>query len=155
MGGLNLDKIFQVTSILDDNRYTITASSAATGTATGGGASVEFKTIPTARSKFLFDAYFDVSRALGKMRAERIKLGVEETLLKTEFNKPVEVESQFLKPLQNTDYAKKFIEKYLLIKDLQSTGVSFTPTNNNALAINLIRNINPNRGIGLSVNLLR
>ncbi|MEC7971107.1 MAG: hypothetical protein VX987_00325, partial [Pseudomonadota bacterium] len=137
------------------NSYEILSKTNATAQANGGGASVEFKTIPTERSKFLFDAYFDVSRALGKMRAERIKLGVEETLLKTEFNKPLEVESQFLKPLQNTDYAKKFIEKYLLIKDLQSTGVSFTPTNNNALAINLIRNINPNRGIGLSVNLLR
>ena len=67
----------------------------------------------------------------------------------------MEVESQFLKPLQNTDYAVKFIEKYLLIRDLQAKGVAFRPTNNNALALNLIKNINPNRGIGLSVNMLR
>ena len=72
-----------------------------------------------------------------------------------EFNKPMEVESQFLKPLKNTDYAVKFIEKYLLIRDLQAKGVAFRPTNNNALALNLIKNINPNRGIGLSVNMLR
>ncbi|MAQ77974.1 MAG: hypothetical protein CMM19_02355, partial [Rhodospirillaceae bacterium] len=154
VGGASLNDSFTVFNATA-NSYEILSKTNATAQANGGGASVEFKTIPTERSKFLFDAYFDVSRALGKMRAERIKLGVEETLLKTEFNKPLAVESQFLKPLQNTDYAKKFIEKYLLIKDLQSTGVSFTPTNNNALAINLIRNINPNRGIGLSVNLLR
>ena len=154
VGGASLNDSFTVFNATA-NSYEILSKTNATAQTNGGGASVEFKTIPTERSKFLFDAYFDVSRALGKMRAERIKLGVEEKLLKTEFNKPLEVESQFLKPLQNTDYAKKFIEKYLLIKDLQSTGVSFAPTNNNALAINLIRNINPNRGIGLSVNLLR
>ncbi|MED5226714.1 MAG: hypothetical protein VX962_06815, partial [Pseudomonadota bacterium] len=154
VGGQSLNSSFTVQN-QSTNAYEFLLGSPGSAAATGGGASVEFKTIPTERSKFLFDAYFDVSRALGKMRSERIKLGVEETLLKTEFNKPLAVESQFLKPLQNTDYAKKFIEKYLLIKDLQSTGVSFTPTNNNALAINLIRNINPNRGIGLSVNLLR
>ena len=155
VGGLNLDTTFQITSIQDDNSYTISASTAATSSTTGGGASVGFKTIPTARHKFLFDAHFDVSRSFGKLRTERIKLNVEEALLRAEFNKPMEVESQFLKPLQNTDYAVKFIEKYLLIKDLQSTGVTFRPTNNNALALNLIKSINPNRGIGLSVNMLR
>jgi len=155
VGGLNLDTTFQITSIQDDNSYTISASTAATSSTTGGGASVGFKTIPTARHKFLFDAHFDVSRSFGKLRTERIKLNVEEALLRAEFNKPMEVESQFLKPLRNTDYAVKFIEKYLLIKDLQSTGVAFRPTNNNALALNLIKNINPNRGIGLSVNMLR
>ena len=155
VGGLNLDTTFQITSIPDDNSYTITASAAASSSATGGGASVSFKTIPTARHKFLFDAHFDVSRSFGKLRTERLKLNVEEALLRAEFNKPMEVESQFLKPLQNTDYAVKFIEKYLLIKDLQSTGVTFRPTNNNALALNLIKSINPNRGIGLSVNMLR
>jgi hypothetical protein len=155
VGGLNLDTTFQITSIPNDNSYTITASTAATSSTTGGGASVGFKTIPTARHKFLFDAHFDVSRSFGKLRTERIKLNVEEALLRAEFNKPMEVESQFLKPLQNTDYAVKFIEKYLLIKDLQSTGVAFRPTNNNALALNLIKSINPNQGIGLSVNMLR
>ena len=155
VGGLNLDTTFQITSIQDDNSYTISASTAATSSTTGGGASVGFKTIPTARHKCLFDAHFDVSRSFGKLRTERIKLNVEEALLRAEFNKPMEVESQFLKPLQNTDYAVKFIEKYLLIKDLQSTGVTFRPTNNNALALNLIKSINPNRGIGLSVNMLR
>ena len=155
VGGLNLDTTFQITSIPNDNSYTITASTAATSSTTGGGASVGFKTIPTARHNFLFDAHFDVSRSFGKLRTERIKLNVEEALLRAEFNKPMEVESQFLKPLQNTDYAVKFIEKYLLIKDLQSTGVAFRPTNNNALALNLIKSINPNRGIGLSVNMLR
>ena len=155
VGGLNLDTTFQITSIPNDNSYTITASTAATSSTTGGGASVGFKTIPTARHKFLFDAHFDVSRSFGKLRTERIKLNVEEALLRAEFNKPMEVESQFLKPLQNTDYAVKFIEKYLLIKDMQSTGVAFRPTNNNALALNLIKSINPNRGIGLSVNMLR
>ena len=122
---------------------------------TGGGASVGFKTIPTARHKFLIDAHFDVNRSFSKMRTERAKLNVEEALLRAEFNKPMEVESQFLKPLQNTAYAVKFIEKYLLIKDLQAKGVAFRPTNNNALALGLIKNINPNRGIGLSVNMLR
>ena len=155
VGGLSLDTTFQITSIQDDNSYTITASTAATSSTTGGGASVSFKTIPTARHKFLFDAHFDVNRSFSKMRTERIKLNIEEALLRAEFNKPMEVESQFLKPLQNTDYAVKFIEKYLLIKDLQSTGVAFRPTNNNALALNLIKSINPNRGIGLSVNMLR
>ena len=155
VGGLNLDTTFQITSIPNDNSYTITASTAATSSTTGGGASVGFKTIPTARHNFLFDAHFYVSRSFGKLRTERIKLNVEEALLRAEFNKPMEVESQFLKPLQNTDYAVKFIEKYLLIKDLQSTGVAFRPTNNNALALNLIKSINPNRGIGLSVNMLR
>ena len=67
----------------------------------------------------------------------------------------MEVESQFLKPLKNTDYAVKFIEKYLLMKDMEATGVAFRPTNNNALALNLIKIINPNTGIGLSVNMLR
>ena len=155
VGGLNLDTIFQVVSTPDDNSYTITASAPAISSTTGGGASVGFKTIPTARHKFLIDAHFDVNRSFSKMRTERAKLNVEEALLRAEFNKPMEVESQFLKPLQNTDYAVKFIEKYLLIKDLQAKGVAFRPTNNNALALGLIKNINPNRGIGLSVNMLR
>ena len=155
VGGLNLDTIFQITSIPNDNSYTITSSTAAISSTTGGGASVGFKTIPTARHKFLIDAHFDVNRSFSKMRTERAKLNVEEALLRAEFNKPMEVESQFLKPLKNTDYAVKFIEKYLLIRDLQAKGVAFRPTNNNALALNLIKNINPNRGIGLSVNMLR
>ena len=155
VGGLNLDTIFQITSVPNDNSYTITASTAANSSTTGGGASVGFKTIPTARHKFLFDAHFDVSRSFSKLRTERVRLNVEEALLRAEFNKPMEVESQFLKPLKNTDYAVKFIEKYLLMKDMEATGVAFRPTNNNALALNLIKSINPNTGIGLSVNMLR
>ena len=155
VGGLNLDTIFQITSVPNDNSYTITASTAANSSTTGGGASVGFKTIPTARHKFLFDAHFDVSRSFSKLRTERVRLNVEEALLRAEFNKPMEVESQFLKPLKNTDYAVKFIEKYLLMKDMEATGVAFRSTNNNALALNLIKSINPNTGIGLSVNMLR
>ena len=71
VGGINLDTTFQITSIPNDNSYTI-AFTAAISSTTGGGASVGFKTIPTARHKFLFDAHFDVSRSFGKLRTERL-----------------------------------------------------------------------------------
>ncbi len=153
VGGLNLDTTFQISSVLDANRYTITASSNATSSATGGGGLVTFTTIPSDRNTFMVNSHFDANRAYGKMRTERYALDIEATILRSQFNQPIETQTQFLEPLKNTDYAIKFIEKYLLIKDLETTGVSFSPTNNNALAVNLIKSINPNTGVGLSVNL--
>lgn len=43
VGGLTLNGNFAITTVIDANTYTITASSNASGTATGGGASVEAK----------------------------------------------------------------------------------------------------------------
>ena len=88
------------------------------------------------------------------MKSKRVALNIELSILNNRLNREPELETQFLKPLKNTDYAIKFIEKYLLIQDLATTGNSIVPTNNNALAVGLIKNITPSKGIGLSVNML-
>ena len=152
VNGVDLNKTFLITSV-SDGAYTFTANTAATATGSGGGSSVEVSSV-TDRINLITDAKFLVDSAFSKMKSKRVALNIELSILNNRLNREPEVETQFLKPLKNTDYAIKFIEKYLLIQDLATTGNSIVPTNNNALAVGLIKNITPSKGIGLSVNML-
>ena len=103
---------------------------------------------------FITDAKLLVDRAFSKLKGGRVSLDIELSRVNGQLNTEPEVETEFLKPLKNTDYAMKFIEKYLLMQDLAIAGNSIVPTNNNALAVGLIKNIAPSKGLGLSVNFL-
>ena len=152
MNGVDLNKTFRITSI-SNGTYTVTADTVATATGSGGGVVVEVSNVSD-RVNDISDANFLTSRSLSKLKAERFALNMELSILKGKLTSKPELETQFLNPLKNTDYARKFIERYLLIQDLASAGSSTVITNNNALAINLIKNISPSRGLGLSVNFL-
>ena len=152
VNGVDLNNTFLITNV-SDGAYTFTANTAATATGSGGGSSVEVSSV-TDRINLITDAKFLVDSAFSKMKSKRVALNIELSILNNRLNREPEVETQFLKPLKNTDYAIKFIEKYLLIQDLATTGNSIVPTNNNALAVGLIKNISPSKGIGLSVNML-
>ena len=152
VNGLDLNKTFLITGV-SNGSYTVQADTAATVTGSAGGSSVEVSKV-TDRMNFITDAKLLVDRAFSKIKAERVALDIELSRVNGQLNTEPEIESEFLKPLKNTDYAVKFIEKYLLMQDLAVAGNSIVSTNNNALAVGLIKNISPSRGLGLSVNFL-
>jgi hypothetical protein len=152
VNGVNLNKTFRIASV-SNGTYTVIADNAATATGSGGGTVVEVSDV-SGRVNDITDAKFLASRALSKLKAERFALNIELSILKGQLSSKPELETQFLNPLKNTDYAKRFIEKYLIIQDLASAGAASVSTNNNALAIDLIKNISPSNGLGLSVNFL-
>ena len=59
--------------------------------------------------------------------------------------------ASFLKPLENTAYAVKFIEQYLIHKDLEAQGASLGPVNSDAALVGLVRSIAPNTGLNLNL----
>ena len=152
VNGLDLNKTFLITGV-SNGAYTVNADTAATATGSAGGSSVEVSKV-TDRMNFITDAKLLVDRAFSKLKAARVSLDIELSRVNGQLNTEPEVETEFLKPLKNTDYAMKFIEKYLLMQDLAVAGNSIVPTNNNALALGLIKNIAPSKGLGLSVNFL-
>ena len=152
VNGLDLNKTFLITGV-SNGAYTVNADTAATATGSAGGSSVEVSKV-TDRMNFITDAKLLVDRAFSKLKGGRVSLDIELSRVNGQLNTEPEVETEFLKPLKNTDYAMKFIEKYLLMQDLAIAGNSIVPTNNNALAVGLIKNIAPSKGLGLSVNFL-
>lgn len=89
------------------------------------------------RVQALNDALFTAGRAQSKLQAEGYALNMQKTLL-TEEKKLLEGDggdaSSFLKPVEYTTAALKFIERYLVQKDLEAQGFSMASGSYNANA---------------------
>lgn len=81
----------------------------------------------TARVSALNDALFYAQGTLGRLRAESYALSIQREIINEE---RIAIEgdggtaSDFLKPVEFTDEAQKFIERYLIQKDLEAQGFS-------------------------------
>lgn len=110
------------------------------------------------RVSALNDALFSVGRVQANLKAETYALNVQQTIV-TEKKNLLEGDgggaSAFLKPIQYTPEALKFIERYLVQKDLESQGLSVGGGAYNAKAAiaSQIGSILP-QGSGLGVNFL-
>ncbi|MDE0809542.1 MAG: DUF1217 domain-containing protein [Alphaproteobacteria bacterium] len=103
------------------------------------------------RTSLLNDALFAAGSTTSKLKGDKFALKIQSTILNEKTGRSVQTESTFLKPLKNTAYAVKFIEQYLIQKDLEAQGGSLGPVNNNAALIGLIRNIAPASGLNLNL----
>lgn len=108
-----------------------------------------------ARINALNDALFIAQGTLGRLKAESYALGIQREIITTE-RAAIETEGgsagDFLKPIEFTDEALKFIERYLIQKDLENQGFSVNQDFNvdSALA-SQIGSILPQAGIGLNL----
>tara|TARA_R110001599_G_scaffold38536_3_gene117993 strand:- start:295 stop:2793 length:2499 start_codon:yes stop_codon:yes gene_type:complete len=108
------------------------------------------------RESILNDALFSVGSTLSRINAEKFTLNIQKSILTEKqsslSNTSGSAESlDFLKPLENTNYAIKFIEQYLVKKDLEAIGGSTTVQPKNAALVGLFQNIS---GGGGMLNLL-
>lgn len=103
------------------------------------------------RTSLLNDALFSAGSTASKLKGERFALDIQTQILNSEIGESAATESTFLKPLENTKYAIKFIEQYLLLKDLEAQGGSLGPVNNNAALVGLIQQIAPQTGLNLNL----
>jgi hypothetical protein len=103
------------------------------------------------RTSLLNDALFAAGSTASKLKGDKFALKIQSKILDEKTGGSVQTESNFLKPLENTAYAVKFIEQYLIQKDLEAQGGSLGPVNNNAALIGLIRNIAPASGLNLNL----
>ena len=69
-----------------------------------------------------------ILRTYTKVKSQKVALDIQSQILKSANGGGDPLESVFLKPTKNTDYAIKFIEKYLLTKDATAQGVTFGST---------------------------
>lgn len=108
------------------------------------------------RESILNDALFSVGSTLSRINAEKFTLNIQQSILSEKqsalSNTSGSAENlDFLKPLENTNYAIKFIEQYLVKKDLEAIGGSTTVQPKNAALVGLFQNIS---GGGGMLNLL-
>jgi hypothetical protein len=103
------------------------------------------------RISLLNDALFSAGSTASKLKGEKFVLEIQSKILNEETGGAEQTESNFLKPLENTAYAVKFIEQYLIQKDLEAQGGSLGPVNNDAALIGLVRNIGPASGLNLNL----
>ena len=103
------------------------------------------------RMSLLNDVLFSVGSVGSKVKSQKVALDIQSQILKSANGGGDPLESVFLKPTKNTDYAIKFIEKYLLTKDATAQGVTFGSTNANALLLPLIAQISPQTGININL----
>lgn len=81
----------------------------------------------TARVSALNDALFVAQGTLGRLKAESYALNIQKQIISQE---KIAIEGEggtagdFLKPIEFTDEARKFIERYLIQKDLEAQGFS-------------------------------
>ncbi|WP_420403851.1 DUF1217 domain-containing protein [Nisaea sp.] len=95
------------------------------------------------REELLNDALFTVGSTLGRIKAEQYTLNIQQSILDEKKNALTGSSGSaenlsFLKPLENTNYAIKFIEQYLIKVDLQAVGGTTTsggPTNPNLVSL--------------------
>ncbi|SDG04890.1 DUF1217 domain-containing protein [Thalassobaculum litoreum] len=91
-----------------------------------------------ARVSALNDALFVAQGTLGRLKAESYALNIQKEILNEE---RIAIEGEgggtgnFLKPIEFTDEARKFIERYLIQKDLESQGFSVNSNFNAQSAI--------------------
>ncbi len=114
-------------------------------TAVSGGAAAS-------RESILNDALFSVGSTLSRLNAEKFTLNIQNSILSEKqssfTNTSGSAESlDFLKPLENTNYAIKFIEQYLVKKDLEAIGGSTTVQPKNASLVGLFQNISGGGGV--------
>lgn len=103
------------------------------------------------REELLNDALFSVGSTLSRIRAEEYTLNIQQTILQEKQTALSGTSGSadslsFLKPLENTNYAIKFIEQYLIKVDLQAIGGS-TTTTPNANLVGLFQNISGGGGL--------
>ncbi|WPZ32432.1 DUF1217 domain-containing protein [Thalassobaculum sp. OXR-137] len=87
----------------------------------------------TARVSALNDALFVAQGTLGRLKAETYALNIQKQIIgeeKTAIEGEGGTAGDFLKPIEFTDAARKFIERYLIQKDLESQGFSVNSTYN-------------------------
>ena len=103
------------------------------------------------RTTLLNDALFAAGSTASKLKAEKFALNIQSEILSAEKAESPTADSAFLTPLQNTKYAVKFIEQYLLQKDLEAQGGTLGPFNKNAGLVGLIQPIalQPGRNVNL------
>ena len=104
------------------------------------------------RTSLLNDALFAAGSTASKLKGEKFALDIQSKIL-SETSGAGETSSNFLKPLDNTAYAVKFIEQYLIQKDLEAQGGSIGPVNSNAALVGLVQNIAASSGSGRNLNL--
>jgi hypothetical protein len=103
------------------------------------------------RTSLLNDALFAAGSAASALKGERFALDIQSSILTEQGAGPDATESTFLKPLENTAYAVKFIEQYLIQRDLEAQGGSIGPVNNNAALVGLVQSIAPASGQNLNL----
>jgi hypothetical protein len=103
------------------------------------------------RTSLLNDALFAAGSTASKLKGEKFALEIQSKILAEESGASSEPDSAFLKPLENTAYAVKFIEQYLIQKDLEAQGASLGPVNSDAALVGLVRSIAPNTGLNLNL----
>jgi hypothetical protein len=79
------------------------------------------------REELLNDALFSVGSTLSRIKAEQYTLNIQQSILDEKKTALTGTSGSaenlsFLKPLENTNYAIKFIEQYLVKVDLQAIG---------------------------------
>lgn len=104
------------------------------------------------RESILNDALFSVGSTLSRINAEKFTLNIQNSILEEKksslTNTSGSAESlDFLKPLENTNYAIKFIESYLVKKDLEAIGGSTTVQPKNASLVGLFQDISGGGGL--------
>ncbi|WP_323797242.1 DUF1217 domain-containing protein [Nisaea sp.] len=108
--------------------------------------------LAASRESILNDALFSVGSTLSRINAEKFTLNIQNSILGEKksslTNTSGSAESlDFLKPLENTNYAIKFIEQYLIKKDLEAIGGSTTAQPKNASLVGLFQDISGGGGL--------
>jgi hypothetical protein len=103
------------------------------------------------RTSLLNDALFAAGSTASSLKGEKFALEIQSKILAEQSGASSETESTFLEPLKNTAYAVKFIEQYLIQKDLEAQGGSIGPVNTDAALVGLIRGIAPASGLNLNL----
>lgn len=103
------------------------------------------------RTSLLNDALFAAGSTASRLKGEKFALEIQGKILAEESGASTATESNFLKPLDNTAYAVKFIEQYLIQKDLEAQGASLGPVNSDAALVGLVRSIAPSSGLNLNL----
>ena len=103
------------------------------------------------RTSLLNDALFAAGSTASRLKGEKFALDIQSKILAEESDESSEADSTFLKPLENTAYAVKFIEQYLIQKDLEAQGASLGPVNSDAALVGLVRSIAPSSGLNLNL----
>ena len=103
------------------------------------------------RTSLLNDALFAAGSTASKLKGEKFALEIQSKILGEESGASSETDSTFLKPLNNTAYAVKFIEQYLIQKDLEAQGGSIGPVNTDAALVGLVQSIAPASGLNLNL----
>lgn len=103
------------------------------------------------RTSLLNDALFAAGSTASKLKGEKFALDIQSKILAEESGASSVADSTFLKPLENTAYAVKFIEHYLIQKDLEAQGATLGPVNTDAALGGLVRSIAPSSGLNLNL----